>query len=157
MHEHVHNGGYFYWKAFDSRETDIVTSHYSPLARLCFTRMCMSSLLLVDNATLVGWTHYSLEPAHTSCSVEWSSRSLSATTSYTSYDMAIFVFVFFIPLAVIAIFNLHQHRPWRRNRLPPSVANGPWPTATYARKCSQTLNVLSFTWLVKSTPNACVS
>ncbi len=50
---------------------------------------------------LFGWSHYTLEGANTSCAVEWHERSLNVV----SYNMAMFIFVYFIPLLVISISN----------------------------------------------------
>ncbi|CAF0886581.1 unnamed protein product [Brachionus calyciflorus] len=49
-----------------------------------------------------GWSHYSLEGAMTSCSVEWNERSFNVV----SYNIAIFAFVYFLPLIAIAYSNL---------------------------------------------------
>ena len=46
---------------------------------------------------LVGWSHYSLEGALTSCSVEWRKRS----TNTTSYAITIFIMVYVFPLVTI--------------------------------------------------------
>ena len=51
---------------------------------------------------LVGWSHYSLEGALTSCSVEWRKRSENTT----SYAIAIFIMLYFFPLATILFTNL---------------------------------------------------
>ena len=50
---------------------------------------------------LVGWSHYSMEASRTTCSVEWAERSVSVT----SYNMAIFFFVFLLPVSVIVVVN----------------------------------------------------
>lgn len=50
---------------------------------------------------LLGWSHYSLEGAYTSCSVEWRERSLSVT----SYNITIFGFVYLVPVIVIVFTN----------------------------------------------------
>lgn len=49
-----------------------------------------------------GWSYYTLETALTSCTVEWASRAVTVLT----YNVAIFIFVFLIPLAVILGSNL---------------------------------------------------
>lgn len=46
---------------------------------------------------LAGWSHYSLEGALTSCSVEWKERSLNVI----SYNITIFAIVYFVPVAII--------------------------------------------------------
>ena len=63
---------------------------------------CLGLGLFWSTMPLVGWSQYSLESSRTSCSIEWSSRSLSVT----SYIIATFVFVFLIPLSVIVILNV---------------------------------------------------
>ena len=45
---------------------------------------------------LLGWSHYSLEGALISCSVEWNEKSVSVL----SYNIAITIFVFVVPLIV---------------------------------------------------------
>ncbi|CAF1051697.1 unnamed protein product [Brachionus calyciflorus] len=50
---------------------------------------------------LVGWSHYSLEGALTSCSVEWNERNFNVL----SYNVTIFITVFFIPILIIIITN----------------------------------------------------
>ncbi|CAF1150452.1 unnamed protein product [Brachionus calyciflorus] len=50
---------------------------------------------------IVGWSHYSLEGALTSCSVEWNERNFNVL----SYNVTIFITVFFIPILIIVITN----------------------------------------------------
>ena len=69
--------------------------------RLYIIAACVALGLAWSSLPLIGWSHYSLEAAKTSCSVEWAERSLAVT----SYNVTIFVFVFFVPLAVILVFN----------------------------------------------------
>ena len=45
---------------------------------------------------LLGWSHYSLEGALISCSVEWNEKNASVL----SYNIAITIFVFLVPLIV---------------------------------------------------------
>lgn len=49
-----------------------------------------------------GWSYYSLEGALTSCSVQWFERSFNVI----SFNITMFVFVFFIPLIVILFTNI---------------------------------------------------
>jgi c-opsin len=51
---------------------------------------------------LLGWSHYSLEGIKTSCSVEWSERSLSVL----SYNLTILITVFLIPFLLMVITNV---------------------------------------------------
>ena len=51
---------------------------------------------------LVGWSHYALEGALTSCAVEWRKRS----TNTTSYAITIFIMVYLFPLSAILLTNL---------------------------------------------------
>jgi uncharacterized membrane protein len=51
---------------------------------------------------MFGWSHYSLEGTLTSCSVEWFERSLNVI----SYNISMFIFVFFIPLILIILSNI---------------------------------------------------
>jgi hypothetical protein len=48
-------------------------------------------------APMFGWSHYSLEGALTSCSVEWFEKSFNVI----SYNISMFIFVYFIPLLII--------------------------------------------------------
>lgn len=50
---------------------------------------------------LLGWSHYSLEGAYTSCSVEWRERSASVT----SYNITIFGVVYLVPVVLIVFTN----------------------------------------------------
>ena len=47
-------------------------------------------------APIVGWSHYSLEGALISCSIEWHER----TASVISYNIMISIFVYLLPLAI---------------------------------------------------------
>ena len=51
---------------------------------------------------LLGWSHYSFEGSHTSCSVEWNDKSLNVV----SYNITMFGFVYLIPLVAIIITNV---------------------------------------------------
>jgi hypothetical protein len=51
---------------------------------------------------LLGWSYYSLEGALTSCSVEWAERSANVI----SYNIAIFILLFAIPLVIIVGTNV---------------------------------------------------
>lgn len=62
---------------------------------------CVMNGLIWASFPLFGWSYYSLEGANTSCSVEWNERSMNVV----SYNLAMFVFVYFIPLVVICVSN----------------------------------------------------
>lgn len=47
---------------------------------------------------LFGWSYYSQEKSLTSCCVEWLDRSFTVV----SYNVTIFIFIFFIPVGIIA-------------------------------------------------------
>lgn len=64
--------------------------------------LCTLFGLLWSILPIFGWSHYSIEGAYTSCSVEWNERSLNVI----SYNITIFIFVFIIPLAAIVLSNL---------------------------------------------------
>lgn len=51
---------------------------------------------------LFGWSHYSFEGYDTSCSVEWSERSMNVI----SYNITILFFVFVIPLLILVYTNV---------------------------------------------------
>ena len=51
---------------------------------------------------LLGWSKYAPEGAGTSCSVEWMDRSWNVI----SYNVAMFIFVFFLPLGVIVFTHV---------------------------------------------------
>jgi len=63
--------------------------------------MCVLLGLFWSSMPILGWSHYSLEDSLTSCAVEWKEHSLNVT----SYNVAIFVFVFIIPFGVILMAN----------------------------------------------------
>nr|QVK45899.1 G protein-coupled receptor [Proales similis] len=63
---------------------------------------CCLNGLFWSTMPLIGWSHYSIEGAGTSCSVEWNERSLNVT----SYNTSIFMFVFLIPLGAILYSSL---------------------------------------------------
>ncbi len=46
---------------------------------------------------LIGWSYYSLEENFTTCSVEWKDQS----PNVLSYNVCMFIFVFFVPLSII--------------------------------------------------------
>ena len=46
---------------------------------------------------IIGWSQYSLESQKTSCCIEWSSKSASTV----SYNIALFLFVFILPLVIM--------------------------------------------------------
>ena len=50
---------------------------------------------------IFGWSHYSLEGALTSCSVEWNEKSFNVL----SYNVTILITVFIIPVSIILITN----------------------------------------------------
>ena len=50
-------------------------------------------------APMFGWSYYSLEGALTTCSVEWEDRSFNVQ----SYNIAMFVGVYFIPLIIMIL------------------------------------------------------
>ena len=51
---------------------------------------------------LIGWSYYSLEISEVSCSVEWLEKSLNVI----SYNISIFLFVFFVPIGIICFTNI---------------------------------------------------
>ena len=67
------------------------------------TASLMSFLMSLfwSTAPIFGWSYYSLEGALTSCSVEWFERSFNVM----SYNTAMFIFVFFLPLIMILFTN----------------------------------------------------
>jgi hypothetical protein len=58
---------------------------------------CVINGLIWAVLPLFGWSHYSLEGAGTSCSVEWQERSFNVI----SYNVTIFVLVFLVPVVLI--------------------------------------------------------
>ena len=54
---------------------------------------------------LFGWSHYSLEASLTTCSVEWAERSWNVY----SYNICMFLFVFILPLILIAFCNVRLY------------------------------------------------
>ena len=49
-----------------------------------------------SSAPVIGWSHYSLEGALISCSIEWHER----TASVMSYNILIALFVYLLPLGI---------------------------------------------------------
>lgn len=63
---------------------------------------CLVMGLFWASMPLIGWSHYSLEGAETSCSVEWKERSLNVI----SYNVTIFAVVYLVPLICILVTNI---------------------------------------------------
>lgn len=55
---------------------------------------------------LLGWSHYSLQGFGTCCSIEWTRRTLSMI----SFNITLFVAVFFLPLVIIGLVNFRLIR-----------------------------------------------
>ncbi len=64
--------------------------------------VCLFLGLFWSILPIFGWSRYSLEGVGTSCSVEWYERSANVI----SYNIAMFVFVFFVPLFIIIVTNV---------------------------------------------------
>ena len=60
--------------------------------------------LFWSSIPLFGWSYYSLEDGLLTCSVEWKERSFNVI----SYNICIFIFVFFLPFCVIFFSNLNS-------------------------------------------------
>ena len=54
-------------------------------------------------APMIGWSYYSLEGALTTCSVEWEDRSFNVV----SYNLAMFIGAYFIPLLFMIITTVN--------------------------------------------------
>lgn len=71
--------------------------------KMTYTKMVIGIHLSVfyglfwSTMPLFGWSHYSLEANNLFCSVEWHERTLNVQ----SYNVCMFIFVFFIPLVII--------------------------------------------------------
>jgi hypothetical protein len=50
---------------------------------------------------IFGWSEYSLEGLNISCSVEWNKK----TPSVISYNITIFIMVYFLPLFILIFTN----------------------------------------------------
>ena len=70
--------------------------------RLYAVLMCFVLSVMWSSMPLLGWSRYSLESCGTSCSIEWAERSASVT----SYNVAIFLFVFLLPLMLLVYLNV---------------------------------------------------
>lgn len=62
---------------------------------------CILFGLLWAVLPMFGWSYYALEGALTSCSVIWNDKSFNVV----SYNITIFIFVYFLPLVVIFKVN----------------------------------------------------
>jgi hypothetical protein len=60
---------------------------------------CSMGALFWSILPIFGWSYYSLEGTLTSCSVEWFDRSMNVA----SYNIAMFIFVYIIPLTLIVV------------------------------------------------------
>ena len=59
----------------------------------------------------LGWSHYSIEGARISCSVQWREKSLNVI----SYNICIFIFVYIVPFGVIIFTNYKFLKRVRKN------------------------------------------
>lgn len=64
--------------------------------------LCAMNGLMWASFPLMGWSHYSLEGAMTSCAVEWKERSFNVT----SYNVTIFSVVYLMPFICIVTTNI---------------------------------------------------
>ena len=62
---------------------------------------CLVLGLIWPILPLFGWSHYTLEGALTSCTVEWAERSFNVV----SYNITIWICGFLIPLIIIVYTN----------------------------------------------------
>lgn len=85
---------YIIYKPLSIRNSNVKTN-------LLIVAGCLCMGLLWPSFPLVGWSHYSLEGAYTSCSVEWKDRSYNVR----SYNLTIFGIVYAIPLVLIIFTN----------------------------------------------------
>jgi c-opsin len=54
---------------------------------------------------LLGWSKYTLEDGLTGCSIEWKQRNLNSI----SYNISMFIFVFFLPFGLIFTTNFKSY------------------------------------------------
>ena len=64
--------------------------------------VCIFLGIFWSTLPIVGWSYYSVEGIGTSCSVEWADQSFNVV----SYNIAMFIFVYFLPLFVIIVSNV---------------------------------------------------
>ena len=64
--------------------------------------LCFIYSFFWSTVPLLGWSRYTLEDSMISCGVEYKDRSLNVI----SYNLAMFIFVFFIPLILISTTNI---------------------------------------------------
>ena len=64
-------------------------------------QVCMLLGAFWPTMPLVGWSHYALEGGMTSCSVTWNEQS----TNVISYNLAIFICVYILPVLIIVATN----------------------------------------------------
>jgi hypothetical protein len=86
---------YFLYRPFQMRKMTFKTT---------LTVLVISSIFSFfwSIAPMFGWSHYSLEGALTSCSVEWFEKSFNVI----SYNISMFIFVYFIPLIIIFVSSI---------------------------------------------------
>ncbi len=67
---------------------------------------CIILSLLWPLLPLFGWSKYSLEGVLINCSVEWQSRSINVI----SYNITIFILIYFLPSIILIYTNFHLLR-----------------------------------------------
>lgn len=70
---------------------------------LLMVLLCCLLSLFWTIVPLFGWSYYTLEPAQNSCSVEWNNKSFNVV----SYNLCIFLCVFFIPIIIMLICHAY--------------------------------------------------
>jgi hypothetical protein len=86
---------YFLYRPFQMRKLTFKTTINASIVSAVIS-------LFWSIAPMFGWSHYSLEGALTSCSVEWVEKSFNVI----SYNISMFIFVFFIPLILIILSDI---------------------------------------------------
>lgn len=80
----------------------LISKRYGTKVTKIVILSCVCLGLFWSLLPIFGWSKYSLEGTMTSCSVEWNERSFNVV----SYNLAMFLFVFLIPLSVIITANV---------------------------------------------------
>lgn len=96
------NHFFYRFSTFSNHANNKIINRHSFATNFRIVLLCVFLGLLAPTAPLLGWSKYSINISQVSCDIEWKDRSLNVV----SYNIAIFFFVFFVPLTFIVGCNL---------------------------------------------------